>query len=346
MNWLEVLTEMHTYSTYRQIILVTLASFLIVAIEPIAALGQSEPKEVLEDGKTYQASEGVYGPLLKFRKQGARVVGTASGGTWSACFRGSLDGYIIRVKDAVYQDTDFTTRTISYKSVPDGDRDRLAEFPLTRPRPYPDPSAALPTPPGILEQELWKLGECAKHFGGGSGQVSEQCSSRYYLAFIARKGVPGHAFVQWVKVDAEQKMTSAEAFGLYPRDSSSKLLLGAVLGALRNEYLQDEGISGDAVLRLEVSVEEFNATLRIRDEWSRRLTAGKVAYELLGRNCVDFTNEIAHVLHGFRPSIKPSTYDTSDLSDLIGAPHRYISQLYQLNKAAHVPVSALEASCP
>jgi hypothetical protein len=174
------------------------------------------------------------------------------------------------------------------------------------------------------------------------------CVSRYFVAFIARKGLPGHAFVQWVKVDAEQKMTRAEAFGLYPRKGSAKeIALGPVPGALKNEYLQNDGISGDVVLRLEVTAEEFSETLKVRDDWSRRLTTGKLTYELLERNCIDFTGEIVRVLRKLRPSLRPSTYgSTDDLSDLIGAPFRYTSQLYGFNRKDHVPISALEASCP
>jgi hypothetical protein len=165
--------------------------------------------------------------------------------------------------------------------------------------------------------------------------------SRYYIAFIARSGLPGHAFVQWLKVDAQRRMTSSEAFGFYPKypldilhPSTLKVLFGNVPSVLNNEYSQKKHLSGDILLRLEVTAGEFRQTLSIKDEWKRRADAGQ-PYDLGGLDCIDFIDRIARALRSSRPEIKIQAYDNDNLKDKIyntlRGPYSYVKHLYELN---------------
>jgi hypothetical protein len=179
-----------------------------------------------------------------------------------------------------------------------------------------------------------------------------------------------HAFVQWIEVDSAHKMTRAEAFGFYPMSEAGAITLGVVPGTLKNEYLQKDGVAGDVVLRVEITEAEYRKTLSVKDDWARRAAAGEFKYNLLGNSCIDFVDKIARALGSSSPPIEvpqqeidssesaPLTlkrslrenYDNlidrtvktiQNLTYATRTPQSYVSELFRLNHAHHVPAKAL-----
>ena len=119
--------------------------------------------------------------------------------------------------------------------------------------------------------------------------------NQYYIVLCARDGgVASHAFVVWGTDDAEKRICSSAAFGLYPRENASRvriLTLGTVPGEIANEALRGKGSSSTVRLIVKVNSDQYAATQKIRAKWAAR---GK--YKLLTRDCVTFTSTVAKSL--------------------------------------------------
>ena len=181
----------------------------------------------------------------------------------------------------------------------------------------------------------------------GSYSVSiavEDCVPRYYVSFVARKGLPGHAFVMWLKVDPTKRISSPEAFGMYPRQSSSKreMLFGAVPSEIRDEYVGGGGVSGDVELSVEVTAEQFRKSQEVRSEWERRTSSGEISYDLHLQNCIDFTDKVARVLREAGSSIEIPVSGGQKNS----FPYAYLSALFNLNRSRHVSAFDFGEACP
>ena len=114
-----------------------------------------------------------------------------------------------------------------------------------------------------------------------------------FVAFLARKGVPGHAFVG-VGVDLRSDLRVYERFfGLYPDNqgklSSLKLVFGKTSGRLDYKW---EDSTWDTMLVKRVAEEEKSAVLKQFQKWS----ASTPEYSLLGNggmNCNQLAGDVA-----------------------------------------------------
>ena len=115
----------------------------------------------------------------------------------------------------------------------------------------------------------------------------------YYLVFVSKPTVlqgghnAGHAYVVWGVEDKSKKMSYGDAWGLYPLSSLKALTLSTVPGELRND-----GVASNNYNRLIVSVDKkvYDAARTKMKEW-----ASKGTYQLLERDCLSFTIEMAGI---------------------------------------------------
>lgn len=173
---------------------------------------------------------------------------------------------------------------------------------------------------------------------------------QYFIAFKARKGFPGHAFVQWIEIDHESKQTLVSAFGFYPKDPKAEKLetilrLGDMPGEIATELLK-EGTAGDVSLLIRVSEPTFVRSKKIRDGWTERVRREEVSYNLLIQNCVNFMGAIAGALAN--PSLEPLTMDDGSAADvgeaiLEGLPYVFIENLREKNQHLHVPIEKIHS---
>jgi hypothetical protein len=124
-----------------------------------------------------------------------------------------------------------------------------------------------------------------------SNQISD--GNVYYLVFVSKPTIlnggenAGHAFVSWGVEDSTNKLSSAEAWGLYPINSLSTLTLGIVPG-----IIEDDGLNTEGYNRLIVKVDKaiYDIAYQRMKQWN-----DEGNYQLLTHDCLSFMIEIAQI---------------------------------------------------
>ena len=117
-----------------------------------------------------------------------------------------------------------------------------------------------------------------------------------FVAFLARNGVPGHAFVGiGVQIDSGQLVYEA-LYGYYPGDSgmlaSVKLLFSKVSGAIDYKW---QDISWDVTYKVTVDDSQKAAALNVAKQWQ----STDPKYNLInsgGKNCSAYVAEVAKAI--------------------------------------------------
>ena len=124
----------------------------------------------------------------------------------------------------------------------------------------------------------------------GITQLLEGQSNRY-IAFCAKEGIPGHAFVVFGREDSIQQMTVFDgSWGFYPKSSKKggkSFIIGEVPGEIRDDFLTNN----DVTFILVVSETEYNQALKIKEKWAKN-----ASYSLAKNDCVTFLTEVANVV--------------------------------------------------
>jgi hypothetical protein len=124
--------------------------------------------------------------------------------------------------------------------------------------------------------------------------------NNYYIVFCARNNtVSGHAFVVTGMENADKKLSTVNAFGLYPVEESDnvKAVFTTVPGNIVDEYTRDvekgsANMSADMVrLILRVDKSDYDAVEALRNTWARRND-----FKLIQNDCVTFVIEAANQL--------------------------------------------------
>lgn len=115
---------------------------------------------------------------------------------------------------------------------------------------------------------------------------------KYFVAFCADGGVPGHAFIS---IGRESSSSSSSindgVWGLYPSSSSQgakSFVIGAVPGYLKDDFLRNV----DYVLSVEVGKDDYDRVKSTINKWKNK------NYELLENDCLSFVIEVANILSG------------------------------------------------
>lgn len=138
-----------------------------------------------------------------------------------------------------------------------------------------------------------------------------------WITFYAKSGVPGHAFISFVREDDKLQQTVIDGvWGMYPISS----LLGAVsyiIGEVPGDIKKDFLTRGDVGLTVEVNQEEYKKALDIKRKWEN------AKYELKESDCLSFVIDVAGSL-----SHKLKLPDRSLLQNF---PYVYVDALRSLN---------------
>jgi hypothetical protein len=117
--------------------------------------------------------------------------------------------------------------------------------------------------------------------------IFDDTKESYWVYFVARDYIPGHAFVMWNRQDNNTGVLHNDhSFGLYPdSENNVKVILGTVVGKLIQESLSSIS-SADKGLAVKVSKQAYDYT------WSNSESIRKqsISYDLISQSCVDFVN--------------------------------------------------------
>lgn len=115
-------------------------------------------------------------------------------------------------------------------------------------------------------------------------------NTTYFLCFVAKPGVPGHAFVVFGQENEGRAMSTEEAWGQYPK-SSKKAWMGSVPGGVVNEAMHGNSGSGYSRLIVRVNSDQYRQAKGLLARWQR-----KDSYQLVAQDCVTFTAEVASTI--------------------------------------------------
>lgn len=120
--------------------------------------------------------------------------------------------------------------------------------------------------------------------------INLSAQNKMYVAFCAKEGIPGHAFVSLGREDEESKMTIHDGtWGLYPKnklDGGKSFIIGEVPGEIRDDLLT----GSDYTYVIEASQKDYDEVLKIVKKWREGSN-----YELLEKDCVSFLIEVAKI---------------------------------------------------
>ncbi len=138
----------------------------------------------------------------------------------------------------------------------------------------------------------------------------------YWVFFVARDYVPGHAFVVWaIRNRKTRKWKEFQAYGLYPDENMVKVAFGTVPGKVVLETIKSIN-SANIGLAVGVTPEMYRYALTS----VKAISEYPEDYNLYNQNCIDFTRLVAKSLS---LNIPP---------DSINHPQIFIRQMMGLNK--------------
>ncbi|HVC97970.1 MAG TPA: hypothetical protein VND64_30140 [Pirellulales bacterium] len=154
----------------------------------------------------------------------------------------------------------------------------------------------------------------------GGAKVPED----YAVLFCARgpsvgdRSVSGHAYLIWAYNDDRRRACVAESFGFFPEKDGDvlKSVVADVPGELSASALRNKPSSGECRLVVKVTKAQWEATEKIRADWSKR------EYRLAKKDCVTFAAAVAERLELKLP----------DRSGVDNLPARYLRKLAEENK--------------
>jgi len=122
----------------------------------------------------------------------------------------------------------------------------------------------------------------------------------YWVVFLSRDYVPGHAFIVWgVRDRFSKKWKSTIAYGLYPRKQDFKLAFGGVEGLLVGKSVDNIEKANDG-LAVAVSKRMYDYSIKNVDV----LSAYPDDYNLYKNNCVHFMDLVSRALSLSVPDVE------------------------------------------
>ena len=141
----------------------------------------------------------------------------------------------------------------------------------------------------------------------------------YWMLFVARDYVPGHAFIVWATRNrVNNTWKSFEGYGLYPDPSapSSKIAFGTVPGGVVMENIRSlNGANNGVAVAVTKQMYDYSKTN------VSAISAYPSDYNLYNKNCVHFTDLVARSISLITPNI----------DDSLTHPQSYISKLRGMN---------------
>lgn len=173
----------------------------------------------------------------------------------------------------------------------------------------------------------------------------------YFLVLAAHRGTPPHqggpAFGMLIKTGGRE--TEVESFGLYYHNGER--VLGAVPEDLYRTLMKEPVSEQDAVLRVQVTAEEFARSLTVIRSWQKRAGEGALLFPADSYlNIVMPLKEMAESLNQCHEAIKLHKLTWLN-DDPVGAKtpewalaFEYVRKLRQLNDLLHIPDGKFQQS--
>lgn len=137
-------------------------------------------------------------------------------------------------------------------------------------------------------------------------------SAKQWIIIYAEKISPdapvGHVYATFIQEDIFQQQTKVVGcWGFYPQEKAPKGIWGNIPGEIRDDWKTPRDYS----FLVEVSDEEFNHCLRIKDLYKERLD-----YSLNGQSCVNFVRDIVSAITKLRQPSQSTKFPSEIVIEL------------------------------
>ena len=148
------------------------------------------------------------------------------------------------------------------------------------------------------------------------GSSSWPSDKGYWLIFVARDSVPGHAYVVWgIRNRKTNKWNSLFGFGKYPINSA-KVAFGTIPGKIVKESTSSLNSANNG-LAVGVTKQMYDYALTN----TNAIRSSTVPYNLIDKSCVDFTELVARAIG----------LNSSEPTGLENHPQEFINKLKKSN---------------
>lgn len=175
-------------------------------------------------------------------------------------------------------------------------------------------------------------------------------ANRYFIVLAGRKGVfydgSGPTFPMLIKMDGQQ--TQVDAVGIY--SVRGNRAFGPVPADLYNQFMKEPLNDSDVMLRLEITGNQYERSMKILRTWERRTREGTLLYPDPYLSNVLFVKQVVESLNQCSEKFKLYKLDwmhddhISEHNPPSRAPFVFFKELRRLNDALHVRDEKFHAS--
>lgn len=171
---------------------------------------------------------------------------------------------------------------------------------------------------------------------------------RYFIVLAGRMGTfyddSGPTFPMMIKTDGQQ--TQIDAVGIYA--DGGKWAFGTIPAETYNQFMKEPGKGSDVMLRLEITVAQYERGLKIVKTWERRARNNELLYPDLWMDNILVAKQVTESLNQCGEKFKLYKLDWSmedhissssprDDNPFTRIPYLYFKELKRLNQSLHVP---------
>jgi hypothetical protein len=144
-----------------------------------------------------------------------------------------------------------------------------------------------------------------------------------YIILMARSQNLGHAFVGWGYNDeVRQQCIFPKSFGFYPIDHKKGFV--SLINNVQGTIVDDSNSSISKKIIVQVDYKTYEKSIKVFDNWEKKLLTNEQRYSLLNENCIKFLKEVAKAI------------DLKVPSSTTMFPEKYIENITKLNEVERV----------
>ncbi|MEW6213080.1 MAG: hypothetical protein AB1631_32455 [Acidobacteriota bacterium] len=171
---------------------------------------------------------------------------------------------------------------------------------------------------------------------------------RYFIILAGRIGTfydgSGPTFPMLIKTDGQQ--TQIDAVGIYA--ARGHWAFGAIPAETYREFMKETGKDSDVMLRLEITLPQYERALKVVKTWERRARNNELLYPDLPMDNILVAKQVTESLNQCGEKFKLykldwsiydhiSTSSPRDDNPISRIPFLYFKELRRLNESLHVP---------
>jgi hypothetical protein len=173
-------------------------------------------------------------------------------------------------------------------------------------------------------------------------------ANKYFLVLVGRIGTfydgSGPTFPMLIKTDGQH--TQIDAVGIYA--ARGHWAFGTIPAETYNEFMKESGKDSDVMLRLEITLPQYERALKVVRTWERRARTGELLYPDLPMDNILVAKQVTESLNQCGERFKLykldwsindhiSTSSPRDDNPISRIPFLYFKELRRLNESLHIP---------